>query len=87
MKQYTYEVDEAAAANETKARRNVVCKSSGLIDTIKPEIVTLFDVFKQGVATGGDLPYLGRRSVVDGQAGPYTWQSYNEVFTVAKAVG
>jgi len=42
-------------------------------------VKNLYENFSSGVKISGDLPCLGKRVITNGVAGPYEWQTYNEV--------
>ncbi|KAJ1555340.1 hypothetical protein HK096_003485 [Nowakowskiella sp. JEL0078] len=78
--------DYPDTSGETKPRRNIYYSG---VDILKfPEhATTTFEVLLRGVQTSGELPFLGKRSLADGVAGPYVWESYNEVLSHVKNFG
>lgn len=50
-------------------------------------VATLYDCLNKGIEATGDGACFGRRVVVNGVAGPYSWQSYNEVKVLRDNVG
>ena len=47
------------------------------------DVATLYDNFEASVRTFGRRPCLGTRLVgAEGEAGPYSWETYEEVRTV-----
>eukprot|EP00158_Paraphelidium_tribonemae_P005228 Partr_v1_DN27234_c0_g1_i3_m39099 putative Acyl-CoA synthetase long-chain family member len=85
--QYTVEDEAPAKDGEGKPRRSRFLKGKPLIDTLDPKVTTLYDNFMNGVKVSGDEPFLGKRSLVGGVAGPYVWQSYNESLERCKKFG
>ncbi|KAI8824958.1 uncharacterized protein EV422DRAFT_564316 [Fimicolochytrium jonesii] len=81
---------EAAGApeisGETKPRRNLLWADKPLL-ALPQEASTLVDAFQRGVKISGPSPYLGHRVVTNGVAGPYVWQTYNEVNKRVKNLG
>ncbi|KAJ1555032.1 Long chain acyl-CoA synthetase 7 peroxisomal, partial [Nowakowskiella sp. JEL0078] len=73
-------------AGETKPRRNIYYDGKDFLK-FPEHATTTFEVLLRGVQTSGDLPFLGKRSVIDGAAGPYVWESYNEVLVNVKNFG
>lgn len=86
-KQYTFEVEDPAKDGEGKARRHWLMRNKPLVDTLDPAIKTLFDNFRVTVEKTADSPYMGKRSVINGVAGPYVWTTYNEAFQRAQKFG
>lgn len=85
--QYTIEDEGPDKPGEGKPRRSRLLKGKPLVDTFDPKVTTLYENFLRGVEITGDGPFLGKRSVVGGVAGPYVWISYNEVAERAKRFG
>ncbi|KAI3634211.1 hypothetical protein MIR68_007815 [Amoeboaphelidium protococcarum] len=87
QKLFSVEVEGPQPEGETRVRRNWVNKDKGLVESLLPDVKTLLDNFKKGIETAKDRPFLGRRSVVNGVAGPYTWVTYGEAYASAQAIG
>ena len=86
--QYTVEDEGPAKDGEGKPRRSRFMKGKPLIDTMDPAVTTMWDNFMRGYkSAGGDAPFLGKRSVVGGVAGPYVWITYNEGLERVKKFG
>ncbi|KAI8912664.1 hypothetical protein EDD86DRAFT_201962 [Gorgonomyces haynaldii] len=85
--QYTVELPDAPeVAGEGKPRRYY--KSVGKELVSHPEgIHNLHQNFLHGVSVSGDVPCLGKRSIVDGKPGPYEWQTYKQVLERVTKVG
>jgi len=64
--------------NQTKPRR-CAFSTDELISGVPSGAKTLFDNFREGVKISGERPCLGKRPIVDGVAGPFVFQTYNEV--------
>jgi len=73
---------EVEPATETAgpAYRNARAKD-GLLQP-PPGLHSCWDIFRTAVEKYPNNPMLGRRSVVDGKAGEYTWVTYKEVYDV-----
>ncbi|KAI9207096.1 uncharacterized protein BJ171DRAFT_495648 [Polychytrium aggregatum] len=52
----------------------------GVLISELPNTKSIYENFLNGRKIGGDKPFLGRRIVVDGVAGPYVWETYDEVY-------
>lgn len=50
-------------------------------------ITTLYELFQASVKKYGPTPCLGHRPVVDGKAGDFVWETYDEVDKKAAAIG
>ncbi|KNC99740.1 uncharacterized protein SPPG_05120 [Spizellomyces punctatus DAOM BR117] len=48
--------------------------------------LTAWDIFEEGRRRSGDAPCLGRRTMINGVAGPFVWETYNEVYTRAERI-
>ncbi|KAI9325243.1 hypothetical protein DFJ73DRAFT_767763 [Zopfochytrium polystomum] len=59
----------------------------GKVVALPEGVSTVYDNFLQGVRIGGDKPFLGTRSIINGAAGPYVWQTYNEIHKRIRDVG
>ncbi|KAJ3118619.1 Long chain acyl-CoA synthetase 7 peroxisomal [Nowakowskiella sp. JEL0407] len=76
----TVEVADAPdVPGETKPRRSAYAPPGPLIKGL-PEASTLHENMLRSVNKFGDSPFLGKRTFVDGVAGPYVFQSYSEIF-------
>ncbi|TKW20133.1 hypothetical protein SEVIR_4G065300v4 [Setaria viridis] len=71
---------EPATATAGPAYRNARAKD-GLMQP-PPGLHSCWDIFRTAVEKYPDNPMLGRRRVVDGKAGEYTWVTYKEVYDV-----
>lgn len=84
--QYSYQVDEPAKQGEGKARRSYTSK--GPLPTLPPGVTNLLESLQHGADLNGEKPFLGHRIMSDdGVAGPYRWQSYNQVLSRIKNLG
>ncbi|KAJ3024570.1 UNVERIFIED_CONTAM: Long-chain-fatty-acid--CoA ligase 1 [Siphonaria sp. JEL0065] len=87
---YSVEVDDGEPANpgEGKPRINAFAASvDPLPETSAANINSLHQNFLRGIEIGGDNPFLGTRPVTNGLAGPYIWQTYNEVYKRVRNLG
>jgi len=50
-------------------------------------IESCWDIFSLAVQKHPENPMLGRREIVNGQAGEYTWMTYQEVYNIVIKVG
>lgn len=87
--------DAAVVSGETVPRRHV-CSSELFIAN---DIQSLYHNFLLGCTISGnyqnifldfvlgDKPFLGKRSILNGELGPYTFRSYNDAFERAKKLG
>ncbi|KAJ3414191.1 Long chain acyl-CoA synthetase 7 peroxisomal [Chytridiales sp. JEL 0842] len=75
-----------AVAGEGKPRRNAFL-STGELVVLPTGINSLFENFMSGVKASGNSPFMGTRTMVDGVAGPYVWQTYNEIYLRVKNLG
>ncbi|KAI8848064.1 hypothetical protein BC829DRAFT_427760 [Chytridium lagenaria] len=84
---FTKEVAGAPTiAGEGKPRVNAFLTTGKTVEF--PEGITnLHDNLLQGVKKAGNKPFLGHRPIINGVAGPYVWQSYNEIFKRVKNLG
>ncbi|KAI8930189.1 hypothetical protein BC831DRAFT_433354 [Entophlyctis helioformis] len=82
---YTVEVGDAKPG-EGKARRYRQTPLGPLV-TLPEGVTNLHENFLKGRRIAGDAPFLGTRPVVDGVAGPYEWESYNQVYTRIQNLG
>ncbi|KAF8698195.1 hypothetical protein HU200_035714 [Digitaria exilis] len=71
---------EPATATAGPAYRNARAKD-GLLQP-PPGLHSCWDIFRTAVEKYPNNPMLGRRRVVDGKAGEYTWLTYQEVYDV-----
>lgn len=71
---------EAATATAGPAYRNARAKD-GLLQA-PAGLHSCWDIFRASVEKYPDNQMLGRRRVVDGKAGEYTWWTYKEVYDV-----
>ncbi|ORY50230.1 acetyl-CoA synthetase-like protein [Rhizoclosmatium globosum] len=80
--QYSIEVPGVASIEgEGKPRINAfAAQFESLPKTSADQVQSLHHNFLRGVQIAGDLPFLGTRPVTNGLAGPFIWQTYNEVF-------
>ncbi|KAJ3701136.1 hypothetical protein LUZ61_004841 [Rhynchospora tenuis] len=53
----------------------------------KAGLVSCWDIFRLSVETNPKNRMLGRRQIVDGKAGEYVWQTYEEVYDIVIKVG
>lgn len=70
-----------AAANAGPTYRNVLAKDAGFLQS-PPGLHSCWDVFRASVEKYPSNPMLGRRTVVDGNAGDYAWMTYQEAYDV-----
>ncbi|KAJ1980505.1 medium-chain fatty acid-CoA ligase faa2 [Dimargaris verticillata] len=84
---YTLEVKDAPSIpGEGKPRRHFIQGDKPLLSA--PEgINSLYENFLRGVKLAGDDPFLGHRTVVNGEAGEYEWESYNKILERVKNFG
>ncbi|CAI5473549.1 unnamed protein product, partial [Closterium sp. Yama58-4] len=52
-----------------------------------PGIDTMWALFKASVEKFGDNKFLGKRSIVDGKAGPFVWDTYSQVHAKVLKLG
>jgi long-chain acyl-CoA synthetase len=52
-----------------------------------PNDSSLHDGLLRGAKIANDKPFLGRRVIVNGEAGPYIWETYGQVLKRVEAVG
>nr|CAB3469820.1 unnamed protein product [Digitaria exilis] len=71
---------EPATATAGPAYRNARA-TDGLLQP-PPGLHSCWDIFRTAVEKYPNNPMLGRRRVVDGKAGEYTWLTYQEVYDV-----
>ncbi|KAG0512884.1 hypothetical protein BDA96_10G053000 [Sorghum bicolor] len=71
---------EPATATTGPAYRNARAKD-GLLQA-PPGLHSCWDIFRTSVEKYPNNQMLGRRRVVDGKAGEYTWVTYKEVYDV-----
>ncbi|KAH6560181.1 hypothetical protein BASA60_000380 [Batrachochytrium salamandrivorans] len=77
---------DVAKPGEGKAHRYYKA-AEGPVASLLPNISTLQDVMLHSVSESGNKPFLGRRVMTNGVAGPYVWESYNEVMQRIKGLG
>jgi long-chain acyl-CoA synthetase len=61
-------------------------KDRELVDCL-PGDNSLHDGLLRGAKISNDKPFLGRRVVVNGEAGPYIWETYGQVLKRVEAIG
>ncbi|RKP08894.1 hypothetical protein THASP1DRAFT_14984 [Thamnocephalis sphaerospora] len=71
---------------EGKPRRNVIVGDRALIGPPKG-INSLHESLLHGAKLSNDGPFLGRRVVTNGVAGPYVWETYGQVLKRIEALG
>ncbi|KAJ3106570.1 Long chain acyl-CoA synthetase 7 peroxisomal [Phlyctochytrium bullatum] len=84
---FTVERDVPAVAGEGKPRVNAFLTTPGKLVEFPDGITNLHENFLSGVKKSGDKPFLGTRPITNGVAGPYVWQSYNEIYKRVKNLG
>ncbi|KAF3328605.1 long chain acyl-CoA synthetase 4-like protein [Carex littledalei] len=67
------------------AYRNVFAKDG--FPSPKAGLACCWDIFRVSVETNPKNRMLGRRQIVDGKAGEYVWQTYEEVYDTVIKVG
>ncbi|KAI8815019.1 hypothetical protein BJ742DRAFT_782010 [Cladochytrium replicatum] len=80
-KQGLYTIDVPGAPDipgEGKPRKAALFADDKEVDMI-PGIANLYDNFLHGVKVAGNDPFMGIRPTVNGEPGPYVWQTYNEI--------
>lgn len=79
--------DAPVVPNEGKPYRHFTLKPGQPL-LANDDIKTMPENFMHGLnETKGEGPFLGRRPIVDGKAGPYVFQNYNEVLERIKNLG
>ncbi|KAI9599165.1 hypothetical protein BDF19DRAFT_470552 [Syncephalis fuscata] len=73
-------------AGEGKPRRNAILGDRDLIGPPQG-IYSSYGNLLHGAKVSNDGPYLGRRTVTNGVAGPYVWETYGQVLKRVEAVG
>ncbi|KAJ3167148.1 Long chain acyl-CoA synthetase 7 peroxisomal [Geranomyces variabilis] len=71
---------------ETKPRRHYL-EGDQPLQGCPAEAQSGYEVFLRGVKMSGDQPYLGHRPMNAGVAGPYVWETYNQVHARIKNLG
>ncbi|RKP27272.1 hypothetical protein SYNPS1DRAFT_12943 [Syncephalis pseudoplumigaleata] len=70
---------------EGKPRRHAILGDRDLIGP--PEgIHSAYENFLQGARLSNDGPYLGRRTIINGVAGPFVWETYGQVLKRVEAI-
>lgn len=90
QKRYIIEVEKAKEATEGTPSFGPVYRSLFAKDGFPPPIEGLdscWDVFRLSVEKNPKQPMLGRREFIDGKAGKYEWQSYEEIYNLVMKVG
>ncbi|KAJ3216540.1 Long chain acyl-CoA synthetase 7 peroxisomal [Dinochytrium kinnereticum] len=85
---FTTEVVGAPSVpGEGKPRVNAFLTTPGKVVVFPDGITNLHENLLTGMKKSGNKPFLGTRPIVNGVAGPYIWQSYNEVYKRVKNLG
>ncbi|CAA2954314.1 long chain acyl- synthetase 2 [Olea europaea subsp. europaea] len=83
MWDYTVKVEEGRAADNGKPSAGAVYRciyaKDGLME-IPPAFQSPWDFFSESVKRNPKNPMLGRRQIIDGKAGSYSWLTYKEVY-------
>ncbi|KAI9076090.1 hypothetical protein K1719_041951 [Acacia pycnantha] len=90
QKRYIIEVEKAKEASDGRPSMGPVYRSLFAKDGFPPPtpgLDTCWDVFRLSVEKYPGNPMLGRREIVDGKPGKYTWLSYKEVYDLVMKVG
>ncbi|KAI9340406.1 hypothetical protein DFJ73DRAFT_662061 [Zopfochytrium polystomum] len=87
VKSFTKEVPGAPSIPGEGKPRVSAFLPNGKVVTLPEGIKTVYENFLHGVKIAGEKPYLGTRPITNGVAGPYVWQTYNEVFKRVKNIG
>ncbi|KAL0079325.1 hypothetical protein J3Q64DRAFT_1664188 [Phycomyces blakesleeanus] len=76
----TIQVPDSKRPGQTAIYRN--SSFPELIESVKPEIKTTYDIFANGLSISRNKPCFGRRPLINaqtGEYGPYEWETYQEV--------
>ncbi|GJP55181.1 hypothetical protein CLOM_g14159 [Closterium sp. NIES-68] len=87
---WLHKVADAVPATEGSASKGPTYRSVYAKDeyvNLGPGIDTMWDLFKTSVEKFGDNKFLGKRSIVDGKAGPFEWDTYSEVHAKVLKLG
>ncbi|CAI0441664.1 unnamed protein product [Linum tenue] len=87
---YLIEVEKGQPAKDGKPSIGPAYRSIFAKDGYPPPIPGLnscWDVFRMSVEKYPNNPMLGRREIVDGKAGKYVWQTYQQVYDIVIKVG
>ncbi|CAI0441158.1 unnamed protein product [Linum tenue] len=87
---YLIEVEKGQPAKDGKPSIGPAYRSIFAKDGYPPPIPGLnscWDVFRMSVEKYPNSPMLGRRETVDGKAGKYVWQTYQQVYDIVIKVG
>ncbi|XP_022861030.1 long chain acyl-CoA synthetase 2 [Olea europaea var. sylvestris] len=90
MWDYTVKVEEGRAADNGKPSAGAVYRciyaKDGLME-IPPAFQSPWDFFSESVKRNPKNPMLGRRQIIDGKAGSYSWLTYKEVYDTTLKIG
>ncbi|KAI8804927.1 hypothetical protein BJ742DRAFT_871479 [Cladochytrium replicatum] len=82
--QYTVEVADAPdVPGEGKPRKAALFAKDPQVDML-PGVTSIYENFLRALKIAGNEPFMGVRPIINGEAGPYVWQTYNEVFERVK---
>ncbi|CAM6096502.1 unnamed protein product [Calypogeia fissa] len=86
---YIYQVEDGVPATEGHPSVGPAYKSIFAKDGIPPHprIETCWDMFSQSVQRNPQNNMLGKRTIVDGKAGDYVWDTYEQVYDKAVTIG
>ncbi|KAJ1962405.1 medium-chain fatty acid-CoA ligase faa2 [Dispira parvispora] len=72
---------------EGKPRRHFLVGQDGPLVSCPEDVNSLHDSFRRGAQAAGDRPFLGHRKAINGKAGEYVWETYNQVYERSKNFG
>jgi long-chain acyl-CoA synthetase len=84
--QYTTEVQNIPQV-EGEGRPRRYYQDTGELASVPDGILDLHQNFTQAVQKAGSKPFLGHRPITNGVAGPFVWQTYDEVALRVKNLG
>ncbi|KAK4787555.1 hypothetical protein SAY86_011388 [Trapa natans] len=89
-RKYLIEVEKPREAIDGKPSRGPVYRSSFAADGFPAPVEGLdgcWDIFRMAVEKFPNNRMLGRRQIVNGKAGKYVWQTYEEVYDLVIKIG
>eukprot|EP00252_Welwitschia_mirabilis_P024951 TRINITY_DN7625_c0_g1_i1.p1 TRINITY_DN7625_c0_g1~~TRINITY_DN7625_c0_g1_i1.p1 ORF type:complete len:659 (+),score=141.91 TRINITY_DN7625_c0_g1_i1:438-2414(+) len=89
VERFIFQVEDAASFDDGRPSIGPVYRSVFARDGFAEakEINTCWDIFNLAVQRRPENPMLGRREIVDGKAGKYTWITYKEAYDLTLKIG
>uniref|UniRef100_A0A0C9RQP3 Long-chain-fatty-acid--CoA ligase n=1 Tax=Wollemia nobilis TaxID=56998 RepID=A0A0C9RQP3_9CONI len=90
QKKYIVEVERSKEARDDRPSVGPVYRSAFAKDGFpepQPGVESCWDIFRLAVQKHPKNPMLGRREIINGKAGKYTWLTYQEVYDMVIKIG